>query len=107
MRMTWNFLTLFLLFLLPAMSLASPMVEKRLFRRQRDRENLAKRSRKSRLVSELERKLRFTGVIISPRGKWAMIKEWVRKSQPGDTRLSRPPYHPSTGALKRAGERQR
>jgi len=69
------FLTLCLFFPLSAMGASSPMVERHIF----SPEPGATGSHKSPLALKLEKELMFTGVIISPHGKWAMIREKGKK----------------------------
>ena len=50
---------------------SSPMVERHLFAPEPDTQG----TYKSPLAVRLEKELMFTGIIISPQGKWAMIRE--------------------------------
>ncbi len=62
--------------LLSSVGASSPMVEKHMFSPEPD----LKRSHKSPLALKLEKQVVFSGVIISSRGKWAMIREKRRKA---------------------------
>jgi hypothetical protein len=58
-------------FELAALAASSPMVERHIFSPEPD----GKGTYKSPMEMKMEREFVFTGVIISPQGKWAMIRE--------------------------------
>ena len=70
------FITLCIFFPLSIAGASSPMVEKHIFLPEPN----TKESHKSPMALKLEKELMFTGVIISPQGKWAMIREKGRKT---------------------------
>lgn len=83
MRIIYFFIIFYLSCTAYAVAASPAMVERHIFTPEPDLKSSARGSDKSPLAVALEKQLSFTGVIISPQGKWVMIREKRQKEGTG------------------------
>lgn len=82
---------------------APPMVEKHIFSPETAEKGTPLEDKKSPAVKQIERKIAFTGVILSPQGRRAMIREKIMRKGKGRTELYKEGDEIASMTLKKIG----